>query len=129
MARRKQQSTFERLTSGKLNRKQRKELIRRIEAEDPGLEIVCRNAAGIDVGNESHMVSVPADRDAKPIREFGSWTKDLQEMADWLKANATGPQIFWNFGEGNLPLDIPNYTNGPSPQASAAFKAAFGVNG
>ncbi|MBV8550810.1 MAG: hypothetical protein JOY54_05885 [Acidobacteriaceae bacterium] len=59
MARRKEQSTFERLSSGKLNRKQRKELIRRIEAEDPGLEIVYRNAAGIDVGNESHMVSVP----------------------------------------------------------------------
>ena len=86
MSRRKQQSTFERLTSGKLNRKQRKELIRRIEAEDPCLEIVYRNAAGIDVGNESHMVSVPADRDAKPIREFGSGTKELQEMADWLQA-------------------------------------------
>lgn len=86
MAKRKQQSTFERLTSGKLNRKQRKELIRKIEAEDPGLEIIHGNAAGIDVGNESHMVSVPADRDPQPIREFGSWTKGLQEMADWLKA-------------------------------------------
>lgn len=53
----------------------------------------------------------------------------ITHMADWLKANATGPQIFWNFGEGNLPLDIPNYTNGPSPQATAAFKAAFGVSG
>jgi hypothetical protein len=86
MAKRKQQSTFERLTSGTLNRKQRKELIRKIEAEDPGLEIIYRNAAGIDVGNESHMVSVPPDRDPQPIREFGSWTRGLQEMADWLKA-------------------------------------------
>jgi len=86
MAKRKQQSTFERLTSGKLNRKQRKELIRKIEAEDPGLEVIHRNAAGIDVGNESHMVSVPPDRDPQPIQEFGSWTKGLQNMADWLKA-------------------------------------------
>jgi transposase len=86
MAKRKQQSTFERLTSGKLNRKQRKELIRKIDAEDPGLEIIYRNAAGIDVGNESHMVAVPPDRDPQPVREFGSWTKALQEMADWLKA-------------------------------------------
>jgi hypothetical protein len=39
MAKRKQQFTFERLTSGvgKLNRKQRKELIRKIGVEDPGL--------------------------------------------------------------------------------------------
>jgi len=62
------QSTFERLNSGKLNRKQRKELIRKNEAEDPGLEVIHRNAAGIDVGNESHTVSVPPDRDPQPIR-------------------------------------------------------------
>src|SRR4029450_6746669 len=85
MTKRKQKSTFERLNSGKLNRKQRKELIRKIEVEDPGLEIIHRNVAGIDVGNESHMVSVPAERDGHPIREFGSWTKGLQEMAEWLK--------------------------------------------
>lgn len=78
MAKRKQQSTFERLTSGKLNRKQRKELIRKIEVEDSGLQIIHRNVAGIDVGNESHMVSVPPDRDPQPVREFGSWTKDLR---------------------------------------------------
>jgi phospholipase C len=35
MAKRKKQSTFERLTSGKLNRKQRKDLARRVWAEDP----------------------------------------------------------------------------------------------
>ena len=61
MAKRKQQSTFEGLSSGKLNRKQRKELIRKIEAEDPKLEVVYRNAAGIDVGNESHMPPMPSD--------------------------------------------------------------------
>ena len=53
----------------------------------------------------------------------------ITHMADWLKSNASGPQIFWNFGEGNLPLDIPNYTNGGTPQATAAFKAAFGITG
>ena len=85
MSKRKQLSTFERLTSGKLSRKHRKELIRKIEAEDPGLEIVYSNAAGIDVGNESHMVSVPPDRDGQPIREFGSWTQALEQLAGWLK--------------------------------------------
>lgn len=34
-----------------LNRKQRKELARRLRAQDPGLEIVHPHAAGIDIGN------------------------------------------------------------------------------
>lgn len=79
-------STFERLTQGKMNRKQRKELARRLYSEDPGLEIVHRNAAGIDVGNESHMVAVAPGCDAEPVREFGSWTADLWRMAEWLKS-------------------------------------------
>lgn len=85
MARRKQ-STFERLSSGKFNRKQRKTLMRRICDEDPGLEVVHRNVAGIDIGNESHFVAVAPDCDAHPVQEFGSWTADLQRMADWLAA-------------------------------------------
>jgi len=78
-------STFERLQHAKMNRKQRRELGRKINSADPGLEVVHPNAAGIDIGNESHFVSIPPDRDAVPIREFGSWTADLQEMARWLK--------------------------------------------
>jgi hypothetical protein len=49
----------------------------------------------------------------------------VTQMADWIKANATGPELFWNSGDGTLPLDIPNYTNGNTPAATAAFKAAF----
>jgi transposase len=85
MARRKL-STFERLQRGeRLNRKQYREVQRRLNWDDPGLEIIHRDAAGIDVGNESHFVSVPADRDPQPIGEFGSWTTALEEMARWLK--------------------------------------------
>jgi transposase len=85
MARRKL-STFERLQRGeRLNRKEYREVGRRLNLDDPGLEILHRDAAGIDVGNESHFVSVPADRDPQPIREFGSWTTALEEMARWLK--------------------------------------------
>jgi transposase len=85
MAKRKQ-STFERLTSGKLNRKQRKEFLRRLQSDDPGLEVVHRDAAGIDIGNESHYVAVAPGRDPEPVREFGSWTADLVRMAEWLKS-------------------------------------------
>src|SRR5580658_7359205 len=83
MAKRKM-STFERLTTGKMNRSQRRELGRRVAASDPGLTIVHPNAGGIDVGNESHFVAVPADRDEHPVREFGCWTAALNEIAEWL---------------------------------------------
>jgi transposase len=85
MAKRKP-STFERLMSGKLNRKQRKEFARRLCSDDPGLEVIHPHAAGIDVGNESHYVAVTPRRDPEPVREFGSWTADLVKMADWLKS-------------------------------------------
>jgi len=80
-------SIFERVRSGgKLNPQQRREVQRRLNAADPGLEIVHPDAAGIDVGNQSHFVAVPAGRDEQPVQEFGSWTADLQRMAAWLKA-------------------------------------------
>jgi hypothetical protein len=51
----------------------------------------------------------------------------MTQMAAWVKASATGPVIFWNYGDGTLPLDIPNYTSGNTPNATAAFQAAFGT--
>lgn len=87
MAKRKQ-STFERLTKGKLTRKQHKDLVRRLYSDNPGLEIVHPNSAGIDVGNGSHFVAVAPDRDPQPVREFGGWTAALVQIADWLKSLA-----------------------------------------
>jgi transposase len=94
-------STFERLTSKRLNRKQRRDLGRRLANQDPGLTIVHGNAGGIDVGNESHFAAVPPDRDPNPVQEFGCWTADLVRMAKWLKScrietvamQATG--VYW----------------------------------
>ena len=85
MAKRKE-STFERLQKGRLNRQERREWERRLNSADPGLEIVNRDAAGIDIGNESHYVAVPAGRDERPVREFGSWTAALEERAQGLKS-------------------------------------------
>ena len=83
----KRRSVYERLTSERTNRKQRKELQRRrLYSDNPGLDIVHPNAAGIDIGNESHFVAVAPARDAEPVREFGSWTADLNHMAEWLKS-------------------------------------------
>jgi transposase len=78
-------SAFDRLRLGaRLNGKERRDVEQRLSAADPGLEIVNRDAAGIGVGNESHFVAVPRGRDAQPVREFGSWTAALVEMAQWL---------------------------------------------
>ena len=48
------------------------------------LEQVNLFAAGIDIGSQSHFVSVPEELDQEPVREFSSFTGDLNRMADWL---------------------------------------------
>jgi hypothetical protein len=50
------------------------------------LTITHPNAAGIDIGSASYFVAVPPDRDDEPVREFPSFTVDLNALADWLKA-------------------------------------------
>ena len=41
-------------------------------------------AAGIDVGSKSHFVAVPEGVDPEPVREFSTFTDDLERLADWL---------------------------------------------
>jgi len=43
------------------------------------------NAGGLDVGAAETWVSVPADRDNEPVRRYEMFTKDLHEMALWLR--------------------------------------------
>jgi transposase len=50
------------------------------------LRITHPNAAGIDIGAAAHFVAVPPDRDDEPVREFPSFTVDLNAIADWLQA-------------------------------------------
>jgi transposase len=68
-----------------MNRKQRRELARKIEADDISLEVVHPDAAGIDIGNETHYVAVPPKRDTDPVRLFGCTTAELKAMGAWLK--------------------------------------------
>src|SRR5499433_729193 len=68
-----------------MNRKQRRETMRKIQSEDLSLEVVHPDAAGIDIGNESHYVAVPPSRDSQPVRRFGCTTAERKAMADWLK--------------------------------------------
>ena len=43
------------------------------------------NAAGVDIGSESHFVAVPEGRVKDSVREFSSFTCDLHNIAIWLK--------------------------------------------
>ena len=51
-----------------------------------GFQLTHPNVAGIDIGSASHYVAVPGDRAEEPVREFKSFTKDLEQLADWLNA-------------------------------------------
>ncbi len=42
------------------------------------------NAAGIDIGANTHWVSVPSEKDEQNVREFKCYTPDLYALADWL---------------------------------------------
>jgi transposase len=44
------------------------------------------HAAGLDIGSEEIWTCVPEDRDAEPVRAFGTFTPDLYALADWLAA-------------------------------------------
>lgn len=51
------------------------------------LEQLNINAAGIDIGAESHYVAVPKGRDpeGQDVRHFSTFTADLYKLAAWLK--------------------------------------------
>jgi hypothetical protein len=48
-----------------MNRKQRREWTRKMQAEETSLQVIHPNAAGIDIDNESHYVAVSPVRDGQ----------------------------------------------------------------
>lgn len=65
------------------------------------LEPIHPNAAGVDIGSQTHWVCVPAAREPNNVRSFRCFTADLHALADWLQAcgvetvamESTG--VFW----------------------------------
>lgn len=43
------------------------------------------NAAGIDLGSKEHWVAIPPGRAQQTVRRFGTFTADLEALADWLQ--------------------------------------------
>jgi transposase len=58
----------------------------RVPRKTVALSLTHPNAAGIDIGSASHFVAVPPDRDDAPVREFKTFTTELNRLADWLEA-------------------------------------------
>lgn len=69
-----------------MNRKRKKKAGNEQQHWSVNLDVVHPNAAGIDIGNESHYVAVSPDRDPIPVRHFACFTEDLHRLADWLKS-------------------------------------------
>ena len=71
-----------RATKAKRSKKRRHEPVK---MELPiELKSVNLNAAGIDIGSRRHFVAVPEGRDPVSVKQFGVFTADLEEMAEWL---------------------------------------------
>lgn len=49
-----------------------------------GLRVVHPHAAGLDIGSEEIWAAVPPEGTAEPVRKFGTFTPDLEALADWL---------------------------------------------
>ena len=68
---------------------------------DPAWEPVNPHAAGVDIGSREHWACVPAGSSDRPVQKFGTFTADLEAMADWFTAcgitsvamEATG--VYW----------------------------------
>jgi transposase len=48
------------------------------------LKPIQANAAGIDIGSQTHWVCVPPDRAQECVKRFGCYTSQLYALADWL---------------------------------------------
>lgn len=68
------------------------------------MAVVHPDTAGIDVGSQTHYVSVPEDRDPQAVRAFGCFTPDLMSMADWLKKCAIRHVVMESTGVFWVPL-------------------------
>ena len=57
-----------------------------IAGDHPELRPVNAGAAAIDIGSKMHMAAVDPTCTETPVRAFGTFTRDLHDLADWFKA-------------------------------------------
>ncbi len=57
---------------------------RKTQQTSQGLSMIHDRAAGIDIGSTFHVVAIPPELDAEPVRTFGAFTQELHRLAEWL---------------------------------------------
>jgi transposase len=67
----------------RLRKAQRRKAVAKAKAI--ALPVIRPGTAGIDIGAMEMFVAVSPDRDAEPIRRFGSFTTDLKALTGWLE--------------------------------------------
>ncbi len=55
-----------------------------ITGERPELKPINAGAAAIDIGSKMHMAAVDPTCTDTPVRAFGTFTRDLHDLADWF---------------------------------------------
>lgn len=66
-----------------MKRKTQNSKNKKLKITEP-MSLVNPDAAGIDIGHREHWCAVPVERSPQPVKAFGTFTEDLEGMADWL---------------------------------------------
>ena len=53
----------------------------------PAIETVNIGAAAVDIGSREHLAAVNPDVTDAPVRAFGTFTHDLNDLADWFETH------------------------------------------
>ena len=80
------------------------------------LELVHPDCAGIDVGKRKHYVAVDPSRFEEPVRRFGTFTGDLEAIADGCPSAEFGK---WRWSPRAC-------TGSPCSRCSGGFRGALG---
>jgi transposase len=67
-----------------MKRKNRRAKQQKVSLFSEELQLIEPDAAAIDIGSRSHWVAVNPQRASESVREFGTFTVDLNRLADWL---------------------------------------------
>ncbi|MHB8627845.1 MAG: IS110 family transposase [Aggregatilineales bacterium] len=66
-----------------MKRKQQQKPVKQTEP----IEVVHPNAGGLDIGAAEIWACAPPDGSGETVRAFATFTPDLHQLADWLKAH------------------------------------------
>jgi len=91
-------------SENKVTQKQKRKLQRQIWTDNPGLDVVHPDAAGIDVGNSEHYVAIAPEKSDEPVQRFGCFTSDLRNLARVLKAHGIRSIAMQSTGVYWIPL-------------------------